>query len=322
MSFWEAARRKIPAVLKAAFGLALFASVEYLFLYLFFWLNIDRQVYKGTYNTVVSVVCLICLIIFGKVTSTKKDPLYKFNKITPGQAVALVIVAIGMLGFVTTYIIITDQISRFLNPVEEALEEYRESVDRYSEVSEVVVPEWDKILYIITLCFIVPVNEELVFRGAIYGHLKRAFRPWTAIILSSIVHGISVHIGYALVCGLIITSCYYLTDSLFASIILHVIFNIFGAGIANSFSLEFVKISEESSSAFITGINLVSIMMMPLAVFSFVYLLVTKRKKDADAKKVAEYIASREESKKEDDEEMTNGDNLYSEASVKGESEE
>ena len=83
-----------------------------------------------------------------------------------------------------------------------------------------------------------------------------------------------------------------------------------------------MKISEENSSAFITGINLASIMCMPLAVFAFVYLLVAKRRKDADAKKVAEYIASREESEKEDNEDTMNGDNLYSDVSSKGESEE
>ena len=314
MSFWDAARNKIPAILNAAFGLAVFVFVEYSLLYIFFWLNIDRKIYRGTYNTLLSVVCILLMLLFAKLTSTPKDPLYKIGAISPGQAAALVIVAIGMLGFVTTYIVVSDKISEFLNPVEEALEEYRESVDRYSDVPEVIVPVWDKVLYIITLCFIVPVSEELVFRGAVFGHLRKAFKPWVAVILSSIVfglmHGIKLHIGYAFVCGLIITSCYYLTESLIAPVILHVIFNVFGSGIANFFMLDFVTISDETSGDMISGINLASIIFMPISVFAFTYLIVAKRRKDADAKKVAEYIASRKDSSKEDDEVLPNGDNL------------
>ena len=318
MSFWEAARNKIPAILNAAFGLAIFVFVENAFVYIFFWANIDRKIYRGCFNTAVSLICFGLMLIFAKLTSTKKDPLYKIGKISPGQAAALVIVAVGMLGFVTTYIVVSDKISEFFNPVEEALEEYRESVDRYSDTPEVIVPVWDKVLYIVTLCFIVPVNEELVFRGAVFGHLRKAFKPWTAVILSSIVfglmHGIKLHIGYAFVCGLIITSSYYLTESIIAPVILHVIFNVFGAGIANCFTLDFVTISDETSGAVITGINMASILLMPVSVFAFAYLLVVKRRKDADAKKVAEYIASRKDSSKEDDEDLPNGDNLYAEA--------
>ena len=164
------------------------------------------------------------------------------------------------------------------------MEEYREAVDRYSDVSQDIVPVWDSIIYVFTLCFIVPVAEELVFRGIVFGQLRKGFGPWVSVLISAVVfglmHGSDIHIGYALVCGLIIAACYYLTDSLIASIILHMIFNIFGSGVASFMSIEYFGISEEIRNSFMQVVNIASCMLMPVAVLLMAYLVSAKRKKD------------------------------------------
>ena len=304
MTFWENVLHKGSAILKAALGLAIFICVEYAIYSAFSYLAIDRDIYRGCYNFLVSIANIVAMLIIWKISNKKDDPFIKVNKLPPDQFAALTAIALGMLGFVTFYIIAADMISAYLESLKEAMVEYRENVDRYAETPQIVIPLWDSLLYIFTVSFIVPVSEELIFRGVIFGYLRRAFKPWIAVIMCAfafgIMHGVSVHIGYALVCGFIIAACYHLTDSIFAPILLHTIFNIFGSGIVNFMTLEQMRIPKEVSSAISTGLNVSSLLFMPVGVLAFAYLINAKRKKDAAAKQLEEYIAVREEMKKEE----------------------
>ena len=306
MTFWENVLHKGSAILKAALGLAIFICVEYAIYSAFGYFGINRDIYRGCYNFLVSIANIVAMLIIWKISNRKDDPFIKVNKLFPDQFAALVIIAIGMLGFVTLYILVADMISAYLDSMKEAMVEYRENVDRYSDTPQIVIPLWDSLLYIFTVSFIVPVSEELIFRGVIFGHLRRAFKPWIAVILCAvsfgIMHGVSIHIGYALVCGFIIAACYYLTDSIVAPILLHMVFNVFGSGVANFMMLEQLRIPGDVSSAISTGLNVSSLLFMPVAVLAFAYLINVKRKKDAAAKQLEEYIASREEMKNEENE--------------------
>ena len=282
MSFWEKARIKLGALGKAVVWLLYFLCADYGVYLAFELLKIDRKIYKGTFNLCSTLAVLIVMLVIARLLSIKKEPLIKMNKLKPDQVACLVIIGLGMLGVVTTYIIVADKIATFIESMKNAMEDYRESVDRFSDTPQVVVPVWDSIIYVITLCFIVPVTEEVTFRGVIFGQLRRGFGPWVSVFLSAvlfgIMHGISVHIGYAIACGLIIAACYHITDSLVAPIILHAVFNIFGSGIANFMNVEAFGIPNELTTSFMVGINLTSMLMMPIGVLAFAYLVNVKRK--------------------------------------------
>ena len=282
MTFWENTRSKIKAILLATLGLFLFICADYSVYSAFLALKIDHDIYRGTFTVIVNLFTVALMLLVHFASSTKEKPLIKLNKINPGQATALVIVGLGMLGFVTFYIVMADKIALYLESMKEAMVDYRESVDRYAETPQVVVPLWDSILYAVTVSFFVPVAEELCFRGVVFGQLRKAFGPWVSVILSAVgfglMHGLSVHIGYALICGILIAACYYLTDSIIAPVILHMVFNVFGSGIANILNLECFNIPEDITIPILSGINTVSLMFMPLAVLAFAYLLNTKRK--------------------------------------------
>ena len=298
MTFAEHARIKIPAILKAALGLALFICSESAVYYIFSALHIDCDTYNGAFNFTASVIILVVMILFNKISSKKDEKLFKFNKISPDQTAALVIIGIGMLGMVTTYIIIADRISAYLESLKDAMEQYRENVDRHYETTQVIIPFWDSILYTITLCFIVPLSEEFTFRGVVFGELRRGFGPWITVILSALVfgimHGVSVHIGYALACGFIIAACYHLTNSLYAPILLHTVFNIFGSGIANILETEQLGVPIDVTRAVLTGLNVSSILFMPVAVLAFAYLVSVNRKKQAKEKELEDAVASKD----------------------------
>ena len=282
MSFWEKARIKLGALGKAVVWLLYFLCADYGVYLAFELLKIDRKIYKGTFNLCSTLAVLIVMLVIARLLSIKKEPLIKMNKLKPDQVACLVIIGLGMLGVVTTYIIVADKIATFIESMKNAMEDYRESVDRFSDTPQVVVPVWDSIIYVITLCFIVPVTEEVTFRGVIFGQLRRGFGPWVSVFLSAvlfgIMHGISVHIGYAIACGLIIAACYHITDSIVAPIILHAVFNIFGSGIANFMNVEAFGIPNELTTSFMVGINMTSMLMMPIGVLAFAYLVNVKRK--------------------------------------------
>lgn len=285
MTFKENALKKFKAFSLAAFGLLFFLFIEYTLILVFIFFNIDREIYRGVFNFLVTVLTAAGMLLLAKLDSSfSKKPLIKIKKLGADQVVALIVIAFGMLGFVTTYIIVADKISAYIDSLRQSVEEYREAVDRYSDVSQDIVPVWDSIIYVFTLCFIVPVAEELVFRGIVFGQLRKGFGPWVSVLISAVVfglmHGSDIHIGYALVCGLIIAACYYLTDSLIASIILHMIFNIFGSGVPSFMSIEYFGISEEIRNSFMQVVNIASCMLMPVAVLLMAYLVSAKRKKD------------------------------------------
>ena len=312
MTFKENALGKISALSKAVLGLVIFVCLEYAVFSAFDFFHIDRSIYRGVYNFSVSAVTIAMMVIIHKISSAPGDPLIKVKKIGPDQAICLVIIALGMLGFVTLYISVADMISDYLASMKEALEEYRESVDRYSDTPQQVIPLWDSILYIVVVCFIVPVAEEMIFRGVVFGYLRKGFGPVASVLLCAvgfgIMHGISIHIGYALACGIIIATCYYLTDSLIAPILLHMIFNVFGSGVAYVFGLDEVKIPAEAAHKILQGINVTTLLFMPVAVFAFAFLLHIKRRNDGK-KIVEEYKATHTPASGEEDPFADEGEN-------------
>lgn len=287
MSFWQKALFRSSAVLKAALGLAVFLGVEYAALFIFEYLHIDREIYKGTCNSITCVLMFLVVFIIHKVCSRKNDPLIRIGKLAPGQVLSLVVISLGMLGIVVTYLAVANAISEYFQPLDQAITDYRESVNRFSNTPQTVIPVWDTLLYVFTLCFLVPLTEEMTFRGVVFGQLRRAFGPCASVILSAvgfgILHGLSVHIGYALACGLILASCYYLTDSLTAPLILHTIFNILGSGLPTLLSVEYFGIPSGFTSTLMLWINTVVTLFMPVSVLAMAYLVSVKRKKDKEA---------------------------------------
>ena len=85
-------------------------------------------------------------------------------------------------------------------------------------------------LGIISIVVMAPLVEELLFRGAIQGHLMRMWKmPYLGIVVSSlifgVVHGNPAQIPFAFVVGMALGWVYYLTGSLIPGILMHFINN-------------------------------------------------------------------------------------------------
>lgn len=85
-------------------------------------------------------------------------------------------------------------------------------------------------LGIFSIVILAPIVEELLFRGAIQGHLMKIWKnPKWAILASSVifglVHGNPVQIPFAIVTGLALGWVYYRTGNLLPGILMHFINN-------------------------------------------------------------------------------------------------
>ncbi|MEN8127950.1 MAG: CPBP family intramembrane glutamic endopeptidase, partial [Planctomycetota bacterium] len=86
------------------------------------------------------------------------------------------------------------------------------------------------IMTVLIASVVVPVFEEMVFRGFLQSALRSATTPWTAILVTSALFA-SIHLpNYAHMPSLFILSCgmgyaYERSGSLFRPILMHVFFN-------------------------------------------------------------------------------------------------
>ncbi len=124
-------------------------------------------------------------------------------------------------------------------------------------------------LGIISLAFLGPLLEEVLFRGAIQGLLMRFFgRPWPAIIVAALVFGVfhmnPVQIVYATLLGIVFGWIYYRTGSLMSVIVGHVLNN----SLAVATTVAFSSAEEQAvanSSAGIAGFVLFAALSVYLA---------------------------------------------------------
>ena len=176
-------------------------------------LGFNTTLYDGLTTVAYSIITIIVMwgliMILSMILSDKREKFLKVGKLDWAQIGFTVIVAFGLMGLVNIYLISASAIAELIPDVMgNELDKYSESVDRYAEYEADVIPGWDHILEFIGVAFLVPIAEELTFRGAILGSLLKKFRPGVAIVLSAcifgILHGISIHIGYALLAGIVI----------------------------------------------------------------------------------------------------------------------
>lgn len=81
---------------------------------------------------------------------------------------------------------------------------------------------------------LVPVGEELLFRGIIQGELRRAFPPFVSVVgttvLFALFHLDLIQGSYVLIAGFALSMAYHLTRSMAVPIGMHALFNFIGSG--------------------------------------------------------------------------------------------
>ena len=234
---WDKVLGILAMICKVILAVVILFGVDYIVAFSMLFLRINYTYYVGTFYFISGVLAAVLLYIFsrveGQMHEKKRANLIRFNKPGISGVVSGIVIAFAILGFVTFYMYIVNLLSVVQEDVSEAVEQYKDQVEAYKP--EIVYPVWDQLLYAFTLTFIVPISEEFTFRGIIYGAINRKLNAAWAIVLSALVfglmHGVSVHIGYALAAGLIIGLAYYAFDSIFVCMVIHSVFNFFGSAV-------------------------------------------------------------------------------------------
>lgn len=220
---------RIRTFLVPLFGAALYFLVQLIVTFIFV-LSVgsdDIYGYTGSIMIIVAIVMLPCLIVWLVLSKRLEKKEILRQKLSTTTGISGVIIAIGMLGIVNIYFAIIVNLSSYIPGIRESLFEYSEMV---SDAAITLLSE--KILYGFAVALLIPVVEELLFRGIIMQEFISTMGKIPAIILSGLVfglmHGQPIQIGYAFICGMIISTVYYYSRSIYLAILTHVIFNFFG----------------------------------------------------------------------------------------------
>ena len=108
-----------------------------------------------------------------------------------------------------------------LFPIDNILGSYEKTLEGYKNSGLVV--------RILTLCILVPIGEELVYRGLFYKRLKKYYETTIAAYLSAILFGVA-HMNlvqgiYGFILAVIIIYVYEKYNTIFAPIFLHIMIN-------------------------------------------------------------------------------------------------
>lgn len=108
----------------------------------------------------------------------------------------------------------------------------------YQESSEALLsgPFW---LLFVSNVIMAPVCEEIIFRGLVFDRLKKAMPVWPAILVTSaifaVMHGQILWMCYTFLVGVVLCVVANKANSIIPSIIVHMLFNLFGTCIVSLF---------------------------------------------------------------------------------------
>ena len=165
---------------------------------------------------------LIMLIILFLIYLGLKEKLFKscrFNKVKGNILIYIVIFSIGL-----TMLIL------FLMGFFGSL--FPSIFESYSLVGNAINATHNSILSLVIVIVLIPIFEEIFFRGVIFGFLRDNYKFPIALIVQALVFGIAhgnlVQSVYAFILGLFLGAFFYYTNSLYSSIISHITYNLFG----------------------------------------------------------------------------------------------
>jgi len=185
--------------------------------------------HMGSFAILVGLLVLFLIFIALFVGRRSLLPTFFFEKPTGMSLVGSPFITMGLLGLSQLYFLYLMAASYLMPWISTLMNDYSDMMDTKLEGIEVA-------LYLVATCILIPIVEEFLFRGFVMGEFLKTMHPIFAIVLSSLVFG-SMHIqpvqvGYAMACGIVMGTAYYLSKSMAVCCIIHMIFNFLGAGLS------------------------------------------------------------------------------------------
>lgn len=148
------------------------------------------------------------------------------------QILRVIIAAFGVIGLVNLWMLLLKGLSDKVPFFSVQLEEYDELIS--SLTGDNLPLFWE----ILVTALLVPLSEELLFRGIALAHFRRSLPVALAVLLQALLfglfHGNFVQTSYALIPGLVFAWAYIRSRNFLVPILMHSCFNLFG-GVLSSY---------------------------------------------------------------------------------------
>lgn len=105
-------------------------------------------------------------------------------------------------------------------------------IPSYGEVVNQLNVASKSALQLVIAIILIPICEEIIFRGIIFGYLRKNFNIIVAILVQALIFGI-MHLNlvqgiYTFILGIVLALIYMYSDSILGNITVHIIFNLLG----------------------------------------------------------------------------------------------
>lgn len=167
---------------------------------------------------VTTVAAVITLVIFFLVLRKKEQNLLQrcnFKRISGSDIGKIILTAISITMFSCSVVYLTA--SKF---------------ESYDKVSDSLSSAHGSILAMVSVVILIPMFEEILFRGLIFNELRKNMNIYVAIIIQAIIfavfHGNMLQGMYTFILGVILSLLYMWTKSLWANVLCHIVYNLFG----------------------------------------------------------------------------------------------
>ncbi len=216
--------------------------------------------HSNTIGMLYSVI-LIALAILALRGLSRSNPLaVRRQRPDKGQWIAAVLTVIGAAGLVTLLMLGIQELAKSVPVIQNAM-------DDYLKLSEGFIGSGNIPMVIVSTCILVPISEDLVFRGIIQGELRRVLPGWAAILIQGVVfalvHGDPIQISYVLIPAMFLGIVYEWTQSIYVPIAMHMIFNFVGS------ALPLMFLENETASGILV---IAEFAMIPVAAVAMVFL--------------------------------------------------
>ncbi len=223
-----------------------------------------------TYSIGTILYSLLLIIIYSLFIKhqSKREPRYILRaKISISDLAHSISVVLACLGISTLIML-------FLLNIKDSVPFINKIMTEYLTMVNSMVSEDKPILSFVGTVILVPICEELLFRGIVFSELKRAIPARYAIFITgflfALFHWQAVQSLYVFFAGVAITACYYYSSSIKVAILMHMTYNFFGGGLA------MLTAGNEEIATMITVLELI---FVPVGFLSF-YILLRKHKYD------------------------------------------
>lgn len=174
---------------------------------------IDDFIKNNVYiiSLIADIIFVICLFIKGG--SIKEC---KFNKINKKDCLYISLLSFSLTVFLGIVVAVLMQI-----------------FPSYNEVAKTISSGTGTIYSLVSVVILIPICEEIIFRGVIFGYLKKRYNLVVSLIIQALafafMHGNIVQGIYTFILGLVLGIIYIYTNSLYGSMLMHIIYNLLGS---------------------------------------------------------------------------------------------